>query len=74
MEDMDIQETMRSMKGDSILYCAFKDQQTIKEIHLRIAESRNEIMNVRDYIPPQLCEGIWSWAGSANRLKEKTWV
>ena len=54
LKDMDIQETMIAGKGDGIVYCAFSDTQTIREIHLRLAESRNEVLKTREYIPPQL--------------------
>ena len=54
LDNMMIEETMISSKGDGSLYCAFADLMDIREIHLRIAESKNDVLQTRDYIPPQL--------------------
>ena len=54
LEELTIKDTMS--KGDDFIYCAFADIQDIREIHTRIAESRNNEVLTRDFIPPQLYE------------------
>ena len=58
LEIMEIEDTMTSAKVDGMIYCAFKDQQDIREIHLRLVESRNKILQMREYIPPQLYKQV----------------
>ena len=69
LEEMKIDETMTSSKGDRIMYCAFKDQYTIREIHMRLAESRNQKVKTREFIPLQLFEHFME----LNRICTENW-
>ena len=42
-----------SKSDDEILYTTFADMGSIKEIHRRVAEIRNDEIMIRNYIPPQ---------------------
>ena len=55
-EDLDnvtILDTQASTKGDKIVYTAFENIETIKEIHWRAAAVKNDKIMIRNYIPPQ---------------------
>ena len=56
LKEVVILDTKTSMKGDNTIYTVFKDIDTIKELHWRIAEIRNPEVILRNYIPP----GFWS--------------
>ena len=54
-EDLEevIKETKRAGKED-VIYFAVEDEDMIKDIYFRKADSRNDAIIVRNYIPPQL--------------------
>ena len=56
LEDLKISDTVISAKHDGVIYVAFENKEDIHEIRLRIAESRNNDISARNYIPPQLYE------------------
>ena len=51
LENIIISETQLS-KMDNIIYVAFLSNEDIKELHIRMAESRNTDLQIRDFIPP----------------------
>ena len=52
LRDIDIRETKESK--DNVIYFAASNQEMLKEIHVRKAESRNDDLQIRNYIPPQM--------------------
>ena len=56
LESLSIEETKFASKGESILYIALSKPEQIKELHMRRAESKNEKLTVRNYIPPNMFE------------------
>ena len=52
IQQMDINATQLAAKGD-IIYVSFDNSDSIKEIHMRAAECRNDEIILRNYIPPQ---------------------
>ena len=52
LEELSIVETRFATKGEKILYVAMSKQDHVKELHVRRAESRNDSIRVRNYIPP----------------------
>ena len=52
LEELSIEETRFATKGEKILYVAMSSQDHVKELHVRRAESRNDCIKVRNYIPP----------------------
>ena len=56
INDFEVLETMLSKSDDEILYTTFADLDSIKEIHRRVAEIRNDEIMIRNYIPPQFWE------------------
>ena len=55
VRDIGIAET-KFAKNEDILYAALKKQETVKEMHIWKAESQNDDVLVRSYIPPNLYE------------------
>ena len=53
LDEIEIKETCRASKDD-IIYFAVGDAETIREIYFRKADSGNDEIVVRNYIPPQL--------------------
>ena len=53
LQKIKILDTKLSAKGDSTVYVVFEDLDTIREIHWRVAEIKNPIIVIRNYIPPQ---------------------
>ena len=53
LDRLDIVET-REAANDNIVYIAINDTVEIKEIYFRKADSRNDTIVLRDYIPPQI--------------------
>ena len=51
-----VEETRLSTKGDKILNVALAEEDEIKELFIRKAESRNENIILRNYIPPNFHE------------------
>ena len=58
VEMMEIGETQISGKGDDIVYVAFTDIDSIKDIHKRMSELKDDTLAVRNYIPPQYYKKI----------------
>ena len=48
-----IEDTKVSTKGDKTVYVAFRDIETIKDIHWRVLEIKNPEIGIMNYIPPQ---------------------
>ena len=55
ISEMKINATQIATKGN-IIYVAFNDRDTIKDLHKRAAECRNDEVILRNYIPPQYYE------------------
>ena len=53
LEKIKINETKLASKDD-VIYCAIEDKDTIKQLYYRKADSRNDDIIIRNYIPPQL--------------------
>ena len=58
LSQMEVAETRLSTKGDNILNIALFDEDGIKELFVRRAESRNENITARCYIPPNFHECV----------------
>ena len=56
IKDFDVVETLIAKSDDSILYVTFTEIESIKEIHKRAAELKNEEIMIRNFIPPQFWE------------------
>ena len=56
LEKVKINDSKVSSKGDDTVYAAFRDIDTIREIHWRVGEIRNQDIIVRNFIPPQFWE------------------
>ena len=52
LEELDIVETRVSTKGDGIVNIAMSSEESIRELYIRKAETRNEDITLRSYIPP----------------------
>ena len=57
---MKVAETRISTKGDDILNVALADTADAKELYIRRAESRNDNLTVRCYIPPNFHDRFMS--------------
>ena len=53
MMEHDIIETLISSRNDDIVYVTFAEHATIREIHARAADIKNDDINLRNYVPPQ---------------------
>ena len=60
MEHVDVAETRISTKGDDILNVALTNEMDTKELFIRRAESRNDNLTVRCYIPPNFHDRFMS--------------
>ena len=56
LRELTLEETKFATSGDDLLYVAMVDKEQIKELHIRRAESQNENITVRNYIPPNFHE------------------
>ena len=56
LQQLKIEDTKFATSGEDILYVALVDQDQIKELYIRRAESRNDNVIVRNYIPPNFHE------------------
>ena len=52
IEDLKIVDTQLA-KNDDVIYIAFEDIEDVKEIHARVAACRNEVVQLRNFVPPQ---------------------
>ena len=52
LDEIDIKETKQA-KSEDIVYFAVENTDTIREIYYRKADSKNDEINLRNYIPPQ---------------------
>ena len=50
--ELSLEETRFATNGDNMIYMAMSNIEHVKEIHVRKAELRNDIIQVRNYIPP----------------------
>ena len=64
LDTLSVVETKFAARGEKILYIALSKQEEIRELHIRRAESRNDRLTVRNYIPPSFYERFMS----INRL------
>ena len=53
IEEISIEETAVSSKGDNTVYVALTNLEDIHEIHVRVANCRNPAIATRNFIPPQ---------------------
>ena len=56
INDFEVIKTMLSKSDDEILYTTFAELDSIKEIHKRVAEIKNDEIMIRNFIPPQFWE------------------
>ena len=56
LDELKIAETRMSTRGDDIVNIALEDDMDVRELYIRKAESRNENLIVRSYIPPNYHE------------------
>ena len=56
INDFEVIKTLTSKSDDEILYATFAELESIKEIHKRVAELKNDEIMIRNYIPPQFWE------------------
>ena len=56
LDELSVQETKFATRGENVLYVALSVREQVKELHVRRAESRNEEILVRNYVPPNLYE------------------
>ena len=54
-----------------IIYAVFEDRNEIKEIHMRMAECRNENLELRNFIPPQMYEWYKAISGICQEMREQ---
>ena len=52
LSELSLVETKFATKGDDVLNVAMSDQEHIRELHVRRAESQNDRIIVRNFIPP----------------------
>ena len=52
LEELSVRETKFTTKGDDVLNVAFENLEDVKELHVRKAESRNDDIMLRNFIPP----------------------
>ena len=52
IDDLSLVETKFATKGDDVLNVAMSNQEHIRELHIRRAESQNDKIIVRNFIPP----------------------
>ena len=68
LECLEIIDTKRAAK-DKVIYCAFNDQNDVREVHFRKAISENQDIIVRDYIPPQMYSRYMTLAKKATEKR-----
>ena len=66
-----IVDTQVSSSPDKIIYVAFESQETIKEIHWRAAEVKNERLNIRNFIPPQFWDRYMFLSRACKDYRER---
>ena len=68
INEMEIMETQCSGKNDNVVYVAFKDIEPIKMIHARMAQ---EILQARNYIPPQYFKKYMFLSRGCNEYRKE---
>ena len=58
LNDLVISETRMSTRGDAIINIAFENESDIRELYSRKAESRNDNLIIRNYVPPNFHERL----------------
>ena len=73
LEELEIIETREANK-EKIIYMAVKDIRHVKELYFRKADSKNDSIIIRNYIPPQFHDRFkaLNQLCSARRLEDKT--
>ena len=56
LEELKVAETKFASKGENVLNIALYSEEQTKELHIRKAESQNDRITVRNYIPPNFYE------------------
>ena len=56
LNEVKIEDTKPSAKGDNTVYVAFANIEAIKDINWRVAQIRDKRVSIRNYIPPQFFE------------------
>ena len=56
LNELVISETRMSTRGDAIINIAFENESDIRELYSRKAESRNDNLIIRNYVPPNFHE------------------
>ena len=56
MKDFVIVDTMMYGKNEDIMYVTFVEHNSIREIHKRVAELRNDDITIHNFCPPQFWE------------------
>ena len=71
LDEMDIKETVLSAAKDGVIYVGFDKKEDIHEIRMRIAESQNNAIIARNFIPPQIFERYMYVSNMCKLLRVK---
>ena len=52
LDELTIVETRLAATGENIIYVAFMDHNQVREVHMQKTELKNDLIMVRNYIPP----------------------
>ena len=67
----DIVDSQISARAEDIVYVTFADYGSIREIHARAAEIRNDDIIIRNYVPPQFWERYSHISKHCTEIREK---
>ena len=69
ISDFEVLDKMHSKSDEDILYVTFRNHESIKEIHKRVAEVKNDDISIRNYIPPQFWSRYWFLSQYCTELR-----
>ena len=68
IKDLEIKAT--KLAKDDIIYVVFEDQGDIREIYSRIAQSKNDDLATRNFVPPQFFNRYMHISAKCKELRE----
>ena len=71
IQEMNITDTQMSSKGDDTMYIAFDDPIHVRDIHIRLAECRDNRLWSRDFVPPQCYKRYMAIAKLAKEMRSE---
>ena len=71
MLDFEIIDSLLAKNENDLMYVTFKEHSSIKDIHRRAAEIRNDDIKVRNYIPPQFWDRYFHLSRHCTKMRDE---